>query len=706
MIRKFPRLAASILGLLGLLGSPGWASSAAAPHLDLKVQLDPVARTLSASATLDFQGPGLKLDLAPEFHPSGLKIDGRPWRLESDGTGTLKLPPVGDGKHTLQMDYQGQLAPLPVMDHRQVLGNLPPMADKFGTFLPAGSGWYPDPGIPFSYRLTLSLPPGQKGIVPGTLVTESEIAPALNKTPPKSRTTSKTKDQKTSPQTQAGYHAEYVFPQAAEGIDLLAGPYVVKERLVPRSGQGPLRLRTWFYRDMADLSEGYLEDAQRYIERYSQLIGPYPFDGFSVVAAPIPTGFGMPTLTYLGREVLRLPFIRATSLGHEVLHNWWGNGVIPDWATGNWSEGLTTFMADYAYKEDQSEEAARDARLGWLRNLAAVPEGEDMPLTQFTARHHGISSIVGYDKAAMLFFMLRDEIGREAFSQGLRLFWQRHRFQQAGWWDLEKAFAEASGRDLRTFFHQWVEQAGAPSLNLKQALWISGNLNLSLQQTAPAYTLQVPLRLLVYPNQMQSKSVNLSEAYKRYSLTTPNIVQAVDLDPEYRLWRHLDPQYFPPTLREVFVAPHVGLVLAEADGDLAQSATTLAAQLLDHPPEVMQAEHKGLPGHDPVLIMGRAESVNALLTRLGLQRPPVQVDGKGSAQVWVDRDETGRTYGVVMGRDADSLQALQRPLPHYGRQSWLVFEGAKALDKGIWPARVERVRVDVPSAPSATNLRR
>ena len=83
----------------------------------------------------------------------------------------------------------------------------------------------------------------------------------------------------------------------------------------------------------------------------------------------------MPTLTYLGIDVLRLPFIRATSLGHEVLHNWWGNGVYPDWQSGNWSEGLTTFLADYAYKEEESEAAAREMRIGWLRDYAAVPPG-------------------------------------------------------------------------------------------------------------------------------------------------------------------------------------------------------------------------------------------------------------------------------------------------------------------------------------------
>ena len=33
-----------------------------------------------------------------------------------------------------------------------------------------------------------------------------------------------------------------------------------------------------------------------------------------------------------------------------------------------------------------------------------------------------------------------------------------------------------------------------------------------------------------------------------------------------------------------------------------------------------------------------------------------------------------------------ALAALQRGLPHYGAQSWLVFDGGRAIAKGTWPA--------------------
>jgi aminopeptidase N len=651
-----------------LLFIAGSAQAEWQPSLDMVVRLDPGQRTLAAQATLTFQSEGLELRLVPSLTVTALTIDGQMQPLPPLGEGPMHLALNGAGRHTLRLTYQGTLGPLQDLDQGGVLAKLPPMLDARGSFLPAGSGWYPDPGVPFNYRLHLYLPAGQRGVVPGTLVNESESN---------------------------GYQAVYVFTHPAEGIDLMAGPLEVMERQIRRPGQAALRLRTYFYSDMADLAPGYLDDSARYIKRYSTLIGPYPFDAFSVVASPLPTGFGMPTLTYLGREVLRLPFIRATSLGHEVLHNWWGNGVIPDWATGNWSEGLTTFMADYAYQEEQSEDAARAARLAWLRDLAAVPEAADTALTAFTARHHGISSIIGYNKAAMVFFMLRDEIGANAFAKGVRLFWQRYRFHRASWTDLEQTFAEVAGRDLGTFFRQWVRQAGAPRLKLSEARWTRGNLDLTIEQVAPPYRLRVPLRLLVYPDQSETRWVEVSELITRLTLPAPNLVQAVELDPSYRLWRRVEPDHFPPILREVFVAPKVGMLTA--GDDMADVARSLTERVVDAQPEPLTATGSGLPGSAPVLILGQTDHVDALLAHLGLPPPPAEVAGKGSARVWAARDQSGRPYAVIEAQASNALAALQGPLPHYGRQSWLVFDATKVQEKGIWPPRPERIRVAAPA---------
>lgn len=612
----------------------------AIPHLELQVTLDPGTRVLQARAQLTVAGserPPLSLD--PLF-----KVSRASWDA---------------GAHRLSVEYAGTLPPLPASQQR----NAPERADLFaspdGSYLAPNTGWYPDPGVPFTYRIDLSLPAGQKGLAPGTQQRMSDSA--------------------------AGFQAAYAFDHPAEGVWLVAGPYQVAQASFVADGGERVTVRTWFHPELAALAQGYLDDSVKYLQRYGRAIGPYPFGDFSIVSSPLSHGLGMPSLTYLGRDVLRLPFIRATSLGHEVLHNWWGNGVYPQWSTGNWSEGLTTFMADYAYQEDQSAAAARDARLRWLRDLLAVAPADETSLAAFTARHHGISSVIGYGKAAMVFFMLRDEIGPAAFEQGLRLFWQRHQFRTAGWQDLQAAFTQAAGRDLTVFFAQWVRRAASPRLALRSGA--QGGIEL-VQQGEP-FDLLVPLRVRLASGATRELGVRVRERVT--AIDAGAGAQQVELDPDLRLWRRLPARDVPPILRDVFIAPRPQLLVVAPSGPWRATASALAQRLLDNEPVAIGEDRLHAAPEVPVLVVGDAAGIARLLPRLGLAGLPDVLlspgagQAKGSARAWTARDANGKTFAFVAADSPPALAALQRALPHYGRQSWLVFQESRMVEQGAWP---------------------
>ena len=79
----------------------------------------------------------------------------------------------------------------------------------------------------------------------------------------------------------------------------------------------------------------YRQATKRYIDMYSEQIGPYAFKKFALVENFWQTGYGMPSFTLLGQQVIRFPFILHSSYPHELLHNWWGNSVFVDYETGN-----------------------------------------------------------------------------------------------------------------------------------------------------------------------------------------------------------------------------------------------------------------------------------------------------------------------------------------------------------------------------------
>jgi hypothetical protein len=650
------------------------AADIAEVQYDITVQIDPVARSIEGRSVITVNTPDeLTLMLGRRFGVMHARVDGtslgpaasmgkmRVWGIPGD----QKMP------RRIEVRWGGELSALDIsLDHPQTLGRDEPASGEAGTFLPDSSGWYPYiAGKLASYRISIELPAGQRGIVPGRLMEESESS--------------------------EGYRARFEFPSPTGGIDLMAGPYTVETRTMRSAGGKPIQLRTYFHPQIADLAPAYLDSVKGYIELYESWIGAYPFSEFSVVSSPTPTGFGMPTLTYLGIDVLRLPFIRATSLGHEVLHNWWGNGVYPDYAKGNWSEGLTTFMADYAYKERESPEAAREMRRGWLRDFAALSPGQDAPLSTFTSRTHGATQIVGYNKAAMIFFMLRDLLGHETFDRALQTFWREQRFRIASWDDLQRAFETASGQDLSVFFDQWLTRAGAPVLRIAgaaHAMPESGQqrITVTLEQTDPPYRLRVPIAIRTGESE-ELRMLDLESGRQIFTLDVAAWPLEVVLDPNLQLFRRLMPDEAPPILRQVMVDRTAVTVLLPESGDLRGTAETLAAKLQRRAPTLV-SETDSAPDV-PALVIGLQEQVDAWLAHHRLPARPEVVRGKGTAQAWTVRRPDGVTLAVVSARDPASLVALTRPLPHYGRQSYVIFDGAKAIARGAWTTRPQVVKL-------------
>ncbi|NIP28737.1 MAG: M1 family metallopeptidase, partial [Phycisphaerae bacterium] len=132
-------------------------------------------------------------------------------------------------------------------------------------------------------------------------------------------------------QTQNGKSVStWLIKDPIRGLSLSVGPYIVRQKKV-----GNITAATYFFAETDHLAGAYLEATARYLKLYQDLFGPYPFNKFAVVENFFPTGYGFPSYTLIGGRVLRLPFIIHTSLGHEIAHCWWGNGVLVDYASGN-----------------------------------------------------------------------------------------------------------------------------------------------------------------------------------------------------------------------------------------------------------------------------------------------------------------------------------------------------------------------------------
>jgi hypothetical protein len=466
-------------------------------------------------------------------------------------------------------------------------------------------------------------------------------------------------------------HVRFTFDGPSEQLMVFVGRYEVAERQL-----GDVTLRTYFHAEDVDKSDLYLTETARYIAHFEQQIGPYPYDSFSVVAAPVPVGLGFAGLTFMGRTLLSHDYMYGRSLAHEILHSWWGNAVRVDYASGNWSEGLTTYMADYGVgaAQDPAQEAAM--RRGWIRNLDAMADEDMASLRDFVAASHQQDQSEGYGKAAMVFHLLRMKLGEEVFHHALRAFYTMNRGVVAGWDDLQRAFEMASQTELDGFFAQWVDQAGLPQIHIEQAEKTDAGLELVLSQATPAYDLDVPIVVTTEAGP-EHITLHMIELEQVFALPLEAAVQGVHVDPDFDLLRR-------PAEKEL--APTLGIAFSKDDFVASVAAKDVAARkqgrdILSN----MLPDHNLVWESDPGagfgrLVFGTTDEVHRVAAQHFGQAPEFSRDG--AARAWVDYDHAGRIWFFLSADVLEDLTSEMYFLSYYSSKGFVVFEGGRGKRSG------------------------
>jgi hypothetical protein len=476
------------------------------------------------------------------------------------------------------------------------------------------------------------------------------------------------------------------------------------------------------------LANRYLDATARYISMYENMIGPYPYSKFALVENFWETGYGMPSFTLLGPKIIRMPFIINSSYPHEILHNWWGNSVWPDYASGNWAEGLTAYLADHLIKEQQWQGA--EYRQSVLQKYADyVSEGRDFPLSGFASRHGSSSEAVGYGKAAMFFHMLRNRLGDTIFIKGLQQFYADSRFKTASFDDLRKSFEDVSGEVLKSEFDQWVTRAGAPRLAVSGASVTEVKngfiLRADLEQVQPGetYSLTVPVAVTMegVPRAFRT-AVELNGRKAAMNVRLSSRPLRLDIDPEFDVFRRLDIGETPPAITQALGAKKMLAVLpSSADAktlaawrNLAESlgksgpdsiVMALDSEIVKFPPDWaadMSAVILGGGNRFAKTVFDALSGYDVDVDTAGIRIGGAEITHENHAVVLSAR-RPGNSEAALLFIDADrlaSIPGLARKLPHYHKYSYLAFEGDEPVNtlKGRWPVVASPMTVYLPGA--------
>ena len=230
-------------------------------------------------------------------------------------------------------------------------------------------------------------------------------------------------------------------------------------------------IQTWVFKQ--DRDAGFYDFAvptKEVLEFYSDYIGPYSYEKLANIQSNSVSG-GMEAASaifYSSDAVTGDRSLRWRNVViHEIAHQWFGNAVTEyDWDDVWLSEGFATYFTllfiEHAYGRDAFVEGLRASQ----KSVDAFHEKNP----GYTIIHKNLADMAQvttsqtYQKGSWVLHMLRGVVGTEVFWEGIRAYYREFKDANATTEDFKRVMEEVSGKDLDTFFRQWLHEPGALEL--------------------------------------------------------------------------------------------------------------------------------------------------------------------------------------------------------------------------------------------------
>ncbi len=154
-------------------------------------------------------------------------------------------------------------------------------------------------------------------------------------------------------------------------------------------------------------------------------------------------------------------------ISHELAHQWFGDLVTcKDWANIWLNEGFATFFetvwTESHYGKDQASYDLWKTERDWFATSSLY----DKPIVRRNFDESEEFDDNAYGKGGWVLYMLRHQLGDDAFWHSLKHYLEVNRGKNVVTPDLVKAIEETTHINVDRFFQQWIYSAGAPKFDL------------------------------------------------------------------------------------------------------------------------------------------------------------------------------------------------------------------------------------------------
>ncbi|HKI13113.1 MAG TPA: M1 family aminopeptidase [Candidatus Acidoferrum sp.] len=436
-----------------------------AEHYELAAYLDTSGQSINAVVKIDFRAVDVSTNLRVELHQNldvrDVKTaDGKSLTFQRENDNPLfvsvNLPtPVAVGKTvTLTISYAGLLAneensPVPNIRLASI--------GKEWVYLLLPSRWFPLTNYPANrYTGTFRLNVPDTMAMAGTGKADSP-QPVAPRAPAEGNRLIYT------------FHCDRAEPNGS----FVGGPL----QLNPKQAEG---ISVAVYAPHADSGKAqeFANIVAHQVIIFSDLFGPLPDPDLAVVELPDGTlrEFSAPGVVMLGHRVWD-PKYSDRTLSRLVAGQWWGSEVLAASTADAWiSDGLARYSEELYAEQNFGKEAGLKAidefAVGALMFDDSAPVAQSARLVPYSAEYRSVVM----NKGAMLFHMLRAQMGDVAFKSLLHTFYTTYQGKTATMLAFESmsiatedAATKRGGepRNLQGYFSQWLNSTGIPEFTLE-----------------------------------------------------------------------------------------------------------------------------------------------------------------------------------------------------------------------------------------------
>lgn len=280
----------------------------------------------------------------------------------------------------------------------------------------------------------------------------------------------------------------------------------------------------------------YAQTAAKEFDYFSGTFGPTDSSTLNVVELPddtVPAYWAPEIAAIAGARIADQPNFRL--LANTMGHQWWGSLVSPRTLNDAWITNGMSRYAELMYLEDASGPSALQTAV--IDVAAGALAYDTIPLTSagrldpFSPQFQSMT----LEKGALVFHMLRWEIGDQAFKSTLRAILTQYADQSVRTADVQRIAEAQSQQQLTPFFAQWLDGTGAPRFTNNYTVYRLGNNKGfrtigQIQQDLDLFNMPVELQIET-EGKTEDKRIDVVGADSQYVVDTFGLPRRITIDP-------------------------------------------------------------------------------------------------------------------------------------------------------------------------------